>query len=65
VPNRSERQVITPGLLRDWPLPVPDGRKDARGTVLVIGVAPASPPVPSCSPVSPRCARAPASYSLR
>jgi hydroxyethylthiazole kinase-like uncharacterized protein yjeF len=29
--------VITPQLLRDWPLPVPGGGKDARGTVLVVG----------------------------
>jgi hydroxyethylthiazole kinase-like uncharacterized protein yjeF len=35
MPSRCE--VITPGLLRDWPLPVPSGGKDARGTVLVVG----------------------------
>jgi hydroxyethylthiazole kinase-like uncharacterized protein yjeF len=29
--------IITPRLLRDWPLPVPDGGKAARGTALVIG----------------------------
>ncbi|GIJ67439.1 ADP-dependent (S)-NAD(P)H-hydrate dehydratase [Virgisporangium ochraceum] len=28
---------MTPRLLRDWPLPVPGGGKDARGTVLVVG----------------------------
>ena len=36
MPSRSER-VITPRLLRDWPVPVPEGGKDARGTVLVVG----------------------------
>ncbi|MCW2748704.1 MAG: carbohydrate kinase, partial [Nocardioidaceae bacterium] len=33
----SETQVITPQLLRGWPLPEPDGGKKTRGTVLVIG----------------------------
>ncbi|WBB80894.1 NAD(P)H-hydrate dehydratase [Micromonospora sp. WMMD882] len=37
MPNRSEPKVITPGLLRDWPLPVPSGGKESRGTVLVVG----------------------------
>jgi ADP-dependent NAD(P)H-hydrate dehydratase len=37
MPNPSETQVITPSLLREWPLPVPGGGKDARGTVLVVG----------------------------
>jgi hydroxyethylthiazole kinase-like uncharacterized protein yjeF len=37
MPNRSEYTVITPRLLREWPLPVPDGDKGSRGTVLVIG----------------------------
>ncbi|MFF5180835.1 NAD(P)H-hydrate dehydratase [Micromonospora sp. NPDC000316] len=37
MPSRSEVQVITPGLLRDWALPVPTGGKESRGTVLVIG----------------------------
>ncbi|MEV4825574.1 NAD(P)H-hydrate dehydratase [Micromonospora sp. NPDC049274] len=37
MPNRSEVKVITPGLLRDWALPVPAGGKESRGTVLVIG----------------------------
>jgi ADP-dependent NAD(P)H-hydrate dehydratase len=36
MPNPSER-VITPRLLRDWPLPDPQGSKEARGTVLVVG----------------------------
>ncbi len=35
----SEPRALTPGLLRDWPLPTPDGGKHARGTVLVIGGA--------------------------
>ncbi|MBO4207879.1 NAD(P)H-hydrate dehydratase [Micromonospora echinofusca] len=37
MPNRSEPRVITPALLRDWALPVPEGGKEARGTVLVVG----------------------------
>jgi ADP-dependent NAD(P)H-hydrate dehydratase len=30
-------QVITPRLLREWPLPDPEGDKESRGTVLVVG----------------------------
>ncbi|MGA5302042.1 NAD(P)H-hydrate dehydratase [Nucisporomicrobium flavum] len=37
MPSRSEERVITPQLLREWPLPSPQGSKEARGTVLVIG----------------------------
>jgi hydroxyethylthiazole kinase-like uncharacterized protein yjeF len=37
MPNRSEPEVITPRLLREWPLPVPGGDKSSRGTVLVVG----------------------------
>jgi hydroxyethylthiazole kinase-like uncharacterized protein yjeF len=37
MPNRSDTQVVTPQLLRDWPLPLPDGGKGSRGTVLVVG----------------------------
>ncbi|MGK5740901.1 NAD(P)H-hydrate dehydratase [Micromonospora sp. URMC 103] len=37
MPNRSDPQVITPALLRDWALPVPSGGKENRGTVLVVG----------------------------
>lgn len=33
---RDER-VITPRVLRDWPLPDPEGGKESRGTVLVVG----------------------------
>lgn len=41
-PNRSTRRAllhITPGFLRRWPLPKPDGArgKDGRGDVLVVG----------------------------
>jgi ADP-dependent NAD(P)H-hydrate dehydratase len=36
MPSRSE-VVITPGLLRGWPLPDPRGDKESRGTVLVVG----------------------------
>ncbi|HEY0536449.1 MAG TPA: NAD(P)H-hydrate dehydratase [Actinoplanes sp.] len=32
-----EEEVITPGLLRGWPLPDPSGDKESRGTVLVVG----------------------------
>jgi ADP-dependent NAD(P)H-hydrate dehydratase len=39
MPNRSEPRVITPQLLREWPLPVPEGDKASRGTVLVVGGA--------------------------
>ncbi|WIM93325.1 NAD(P)H-hydrate dehydratase [Actinoplanes oblitus] len=35
MPSRPE--IITPRLLREWPLPDPDGGKEARGTVLVVG----------------------------
>ncbi|GGN45276.1 hydroxyethylthiazole kinase-like uncharacterized protein yjeF [Actinoplanes campanulatus] len=43
MPNRSEEQVITPALLRDWPLPDPQGGKESRGTVLVVGGARCTP----------------------
>ncbi len=36
-------RVITPELLRGWPLPQPDGDKHARGTVLAVGGARATP----------------------
>jgi ADP-dependent NAD(P)H-hydrate dehydratase len=42
MPNQSE-QVITPRLLRDWPLPDPRGEKESRGTVLVVGGAQFTP----------------------
>jgi ADP-dependent NAD(P)H-hydrate dehydratase len=37
MPSRPEEKVITPQVLRDWPLPDPQGDKLARGTVLVVG----------------------------
>ena len=39
MPSRSDGppEVITPRLLREWPLPDPQGDKESRGTVLVIG----------------------------
>jgi ADP-dependent NAD(P)H-hydrate dehydratase len=37
MPNRSDEAVITPRLLRQWPLPDPQGDKESRGTVLVVG----------------------------
>lgn len=36
-------EVITPALLRGWPLPEDAGSKDARGSVLVVGGARATP----------------------
>ncbi len=41
-PSESER-VITPQMLRDWPLPDPQGSKEARGTVLVVGGSRSTP----------------------
>jgi ADP-dependent NAD(P)H-hydrate dehydratase len=35
-------EPLTPKLLRDWPLPVPNGDKHSRGTVLVVGGAAAT-----------------------
>ncbi|MFI7546934.1 NAD(P)H-hydrate dehydratase [Actinoplanes sp. NPDC049599] len=44
MPSPSEaEQVITPRLLRDWPLPDPQGGKEARGTVLVMGGSRSTP----------------------
>jgi ADP-dependent NAD(P)H-hydrate dehydratase len=37
MPNPPEEHVITPRLLRDWPLPEPASGKKSRGTVLVVG----------------------------
>jgi hydroxyethylthiazole kinase-like uncharacterized protein yjeF len=42
MPNRSEL-VITPRVLREWPLPDPQGDKESRGTVLVAGGSRANP----------------------
>jgi ADP-dependent NAD(P)H-hydrate dehydratase len=37
MPHRSEPTLVTPAVLRDWPLPDPSGGKNARGSILVIG----------------------------
>lgn len=37
MPHRSEPTLVTPAVLRDWPLPEPSGGKNARGSILVIG----------------------------
>jgi hydroxyethylthiazole kinase-like uncharacterized protein yjeF len=44
-PLRAEAPVVTPQLLRAWPLPTPgdDGTKHDRGTVFVIGGADSTP----------------------
>lgn len=39
----TEPAVLTPALLRDWPLPARDGSKDTRGGVLVVGGARRTP----------------------
>lgn len=43
--DHSPAEVVTPRLLRAWPLPEPsdDGDKHARGTVLVVGGADSTP----------------------
>jgi ADP-dependent NAD(P)H-hydrate dehydratase len=33
----SEPTIVTPAVLRAWPLPFPEGGKDERGTVVVVG----------------------------
>jgi ADP-dependent NAD(P)H-hydrate dehydratase len=43
MPSRSDEEVITPRLLRAWPLPDPQGDKESRGTVLVVGGAQFTP----------------------
>src|SRR5690242_11749267 len=43
VPSRPEVTVITPALLRQWPLPVPAGGKGDRGTALIVGGSRANP----------------------
>jgi hydroxyethylthiazole kinase-like uncharacterized protein yjeF len=37
MPHRSDPTLVTPAVLRDWPLPEPSGGKNARGSILVIG----------------------------
>src|SRR5438045_1155632 len=39
----AEPTIITPAVLRGWPLPAPDGGKKARGQVLVVGGAAMTP----------------------
>src|SRR5688500_13381048 len=36
-PSPADTVVVTPTMLRNWPLPVPDGGKEARGRTLIIG----------------------------
>jgi ADP-dependent NAD(P)H-hydrate dehydratase len=43
VSTHSEPTLVTPSLLRDWPLPAPGEDKYSRGAVLVIGGARATP----------------------
>ncbi|MFJ4228832.1 NAD(P)H-hydrate dehydratase [Paenarthrobacter nicotinovorans] len=43
VSTRSEPTLVTPSLLRDWPLPAPGDDKYSRGAVLVVGGARATP----------------------
>ena len=38
-----DAEVVTPALLRGWPLPPPGDDKGARGSVLVIGGAARTP----------------------
>ena len=37
MPPTAEPTPVTPALLREWPLPSPDGGKEARGRTLVVG----------------------------
>ncbi|BFU41892.1 NAD(P)H-hydrate dehydratase [Krasilnikovia sp. MM14-A1004] len=37
MPNPADEAVVTPRLLRAWPLPDPEGDKKDRGTVLIVG----------------------------
>ena len=37
MPSTAEPTPVTPAVLRDWPLPSPDGGKEARGRTLVVG----------------------------
>lgn len=36
-PEQPTAEVVTPALLRDWPLPDPGGDKNAKGRVLIVG----------------------------
>ena len=39
----ADAVTLTPGLLREWALPSPDGDKSSRGTVLVVGGSRSTP----------------------
>lgn len=41
--SRPDPVVVTPGVLREWPLPAPGAGKKARGQVLVVGGGAATP----------------------
>ena len=36
-PSPADTVVVTPTMLRNWPLPAPEGGKEARGRTLIIG----------------------------
>jgi ADP-dependent NAD(P)H-hydrate dehydratase len=36
-PSPADAVVVTPAMLRTWPLPAPEGTKEARGRTLIIG----------------------------
>lgn len=46
MPPAEHPRVVTPGLLRAWPLPAPGGDKHARGRVVVLGGSGRSPGAP-------------------
>jgi hydroxyethylthiazole kinase-like uncharacterized protein yjeF len=37
MPDLPEHDLITPQLLRSWPLPAPTGGKESRGRILIVG----------------------------
>jgi ADP-dependent NAD(P)H-hydrate dehydratase len=41
--SAGDVRILTPAVLRDWPLPAPNGDKSTRGTVLVVGGARTTP----------------------
>jgi hypothetical protein len=55
-------EIVTPSLLRDWPLPGSGSGKRSRGNVLVVGGA-AGTRAPRFWPGWPRCAWVPAGFS--
>ena len=36
-PSPADAVVVTPAMLREWPLPAPEGGKEARGRTLIVG----------------------------